>query len=237
MATVIIPDKICPHCGGNEWLTWKEGARIRYRCIIKNRESSKKQHLKHPDKYKKYRDKAKGNGTFYIKLRERNKKDAETLSNSYVKRLAASSLKKKYSEVTYEEIIKKREELIKYREYRKIPKKIRRKNTVNKSQSKGIKNLSDRYMKMCLINRSDIKSKSDITKDMIIRQRASILAYRKANHSNSYVKGCIQSAIKNSTGITIPFKEISKYKMEKYRYCLIKLRKMRELKKLLTTKN
>jgi len=196
MATVIIPDKICPHCGGNEWLTWKEGARIRYRCIIKNRESSKKQHLKHPDKYKKYRDKAKGNGTFYIKLRERNKKDAETLSNSYVKRLAASSLKKKYSEVTYEEIIKKREELIKYREYRKIPKKIRRKNTVNKSQSKGIKNLSD-----------------------------------------SYVKGCIQSAIKNSTGITIPFKEISKYKMEKYRYCLIKLRKMRELKKLLTTKN
>lgn len=53
MPTVIIPDKICPHCGGIEWIEILDGrnkiVKIQYRCVVKNRESVKKYRKGHKE--------------------------------------------------------------------------------------------------------------------------------------------------------------------------------------------
>jgi hypothetical protein len=54
MPTVIIPDKICSHCGGTKWIIEKEnrkyGLRTRYRCAIRASERYKRWTVNHPDK-------------------------------------------------------------------------------------------------------------------------------------------------------------------------------------------
>jgi hypothetical protein len=54
MPTVIIPDRICSHCGGTKWNIEKEkykyGIKIRYRCSVRANERNKRWQLNHPDK-------------------------------------------------------------------------------------------------------------------------------------------------------------------------------------------
>lgn len=63
MPTVIIPDKICPHCGGNKWrIEYRkkptkanpDNRAIRYRCSVQSDERSKKWSINHPEKKKEY---------------------------------------------------------------------------------------------------------------------------------------------------------------------------------------
>ena len=62
MPTIEIPDKICPHCGGNKWKVeiekLKYWTRTRYRCPVKAGERYKRWAVKNIDKYKSYGIKA-----------------------------------------------------------------------------------------------------------------------------------------------------------------------------------
>lgn len=55
MAKLIIPDKICPHCGGNEWCTniSKTTGNTTYTCNVKRKEAARKRNEKNPEAAKK----------------------------------------------------------------------------------------------------------------------------------------------------------------------------------------
>ena len=99
MAIEIIPDKICPHCGGIKWVIEKEkrkyGVRTRYRCAKKETERQKKCRDANPDKYnynyyKPYKPDRKGSGYYRTEskrkfYRERQQKEVNILSDRYVR--------------------------------------------------------------------------------------------------------------------------------------------------------
>lgn len=51
MATEIIPEKICPHCGGNEWYVSIRNGNKKYQCKIRNKELAKANPKKNIEKY------------------------------------------------------------------------------------------------------------------------------------------------------------------------------------------
>lgn len=240
MPKVVIPDKICPHCGGNEWFISypkrKDGTvRTKYSCLVRMYEAKERYNKKHSDELKILRRKG---GKYYKKTRERDNKYIKNLSDSYVKARAAASLGKKYKDVTLEEIQNKREEIIKIREYKKIPYKERRKQQYRQHHIKRRETLNDSYVKSVIRNtlrqKTDILPSSDeISNNDVIKTRASIKACRKQK-STSYIKTLIQNSIRNQTGETVSFDNISKNAVRKYRRCLRRIRYYRELNKLLT---
>ena len=96
MATIEIPDRICPHCGGIKWKTEyrKKPTKanpdkkvIRYRCVKKGNERSAKWQLNNPDKVKehsnRYKKERRANGYYKTpKERERSRLKAEIESGS-----------------------------------------------------------------------------------------------------------------------------------------------------------
>jgi hypothetical protein len=80
MPTIIIPDKICPHCGGNKWFKTEEKISnkhneikvyVRYRCLIRKYEIEKaiRDKIRHTEAFK---NKAKvRNSNWYNKNREK----------------------------------------------------------------------------------------------------------------------------------------------------------------------
>ena len=100
MATVIIPNKICSHGGGNRYIIEKvkrpsksnpDYIRIRYRCVVKSNERSSRWAANNPDKVKKYQ-KPKPEGYWRTpKMREhfrlKAKRESEQLTDSFVKNI------------------------------------------------------------------------------------------------------------------------------------------------------
>jgi hypothetical protein len=99
MPNIIIPDKICPHCGGNKYLIEKtkrpsksnpDYIRIRYRCVVQSDERSKRWKLNNPDKIKKYVQLPKPDGYWRTpEMKERYKlkynRESEQVTDNYVK--------------------------------------------------------------------------------------------------------------------------------------------------------
>lgn len=100
MATVIIPNKICPHCGGNRYIIEKEKRpsksnpdyiRTRYRCVVKSNERLSKWAANNPDRVKTYQ-KPKPDGYYRTpKMKERyrlkSKRESEQLTDNFVKNI------------------------------------------------------------------------------------------------------------------------------------------------------
>ena len=100
MPTVIIPNKICPHCGGNRYIIEKvkkprksnpDYVRTRYRCVVKSNERSYKWAANNPDKVKRYK-KPKPDGYWKTpKMKERyrlkSKRESEQLTDNFVKNI------------------------------------------------------------------------------------------------------------------------------------------------------
>ena len=133
MAKVIIPDKICSHCGGNEWYiinSKRDG--ISYHCVKKIHENYINYHKTHKIKskawqqkyysdnkerilayHKEYRHTPEGKAS----MRRSEKKEQTTLSNRYVKRLIYSAIYLQYKvriqmkNITQEQINKYRESI------------------------------------------------------------------------------------------------------------------------------
>jgi len=102
MPTIIIPDKICSHCGGNKWCFNEKGNR--YQCHIKVLENHKRHYNNNKEKEiqrnLEYKKKNKEKHTAYSKqyfesyrkteryknsLRIRGNKRSEELTDSYIK--------------------------------------------------------------------------------------------------------------------------------------------------------
>ena len=100
MPTVIIPDKVCSHCGGNRYIIEKEKkpsksnpdyTRTRYRCVVKSKERSYRWAANNPDRVKTYQ-KPKPDGYYRTpKMKERyrlkSKRESEQLTDNFVKNI------------------------------------------------------------------------------------------------------------------------------------------------------
>jgi len=85
MATVIIPGKVCKHCGGERWMEiyhmYKGERRKYYECAKKNNEYVKKWNEDHPGTVKKYHKSPKGKDS----LNKARKKERDTLTDNYIR--------------------------------------------------------------------------------------------------------------------------------------------------------
>lgn len=249
MPKVIIPDKICPHCGGNEWFyiirksTTKRKSHISYCCINKKREDSKI-----------YRERRKQKGIepyssyYYKKNKEklrnvdnvRKKEGRDNLSDWYIRSYIASKKGISSNNVTQEEIIYKRAQIEEYRKkYKGVAKEDRVKLYAKKWEENSRVYLSDAYIKRLIRQANKIKGikiyNKDISEDDVIKRRALAIANKRIT-IDSYIKKCIQSTIMKK-GDKVSFNDISKRKMHNYRKGLRMLRYYRELNRLLTIKN
>ena len=100
MPIIIIPDKICPHCGGNRYKIEKEKkpskskpdyTRTRYRCVVKSNERSYRWAANNPDRVKTYQ-KPKPDGYYRTpKMKERyrlkSKRESDQVTDNFVKNI------------------------------------------------------------------------------------------------------------------------------------------------------
>ena len=100
MATIDIPDKICPHCGGIRWTseykTLASGEKVlRYRCSVSAIERSNKWKARNPEATREHNitscRKRRANGYYKTpkeqeRSRLRAKKERDALNNNYVHR-------------------------------------------------------------------------------------------------------------------------------------------------------
>ena len=140
MPVVTIPNKICSHCGGIEWLTSKDKrikSGIAYICHVRKQEYHKKFKERHPDNAKvksiEYRNKVKHTEYYLTKTRERsrkwyekNKKEAKEYNRLYIKQLTDNYVKQliiartplTITDIPQELIDLKRKELILTRQFK-----------------------------------------------------------------------------------------------------------------------
>lgn len=230
MATIIIPDKICPHCGGNKW----------YKFRVKRKRKRKSEeyiyeydnyvcpcnYYRHKEYYKNYKENKE-------KRKKREKEYINILSENYIKTRIYQQIKKPFSDITNEEVEYKRCELIKKRDNRKL----KSSNKKRKDHKRSILFLSDSYMKELI--KQKYGRNIIITSYMILIKRAEVIAFRKyvkekRKSTPSSIRKIIQSGIMNS-GEKISFKNISRRTIIKYRKTLRTIRFYREYIKLLKT--
>lgn len=98
MATIIIPDKICSHCGGIKWrIEYRkkptksnpDNRTIRYRCSVQSDERSYKWVLNNPNKSKRYQ-KPKPDGYYRTpemkeRYRLKAKRESDQLADNFIK--------------------------------------------------------------------------------------------------------------------------------------------------------
>lgn len=136
MATIDIPDRICPHCGGTKWIVWQEKykgyIRNKKRCAKKAYDNTKKWLDNHPNKPKEYINKllAHRKEIGYYKTPEsreserlKKRKETDVLSNNYIYRiiLISPDMKSmKRSDIPQDLIDLKRKQLLLTRQLRKL---------------------------------------------------------------------------------------------------------------------
>jgi hypothetical protein len=135
MSTVVIPERICPHCGGNKWIIEKENrnyeTRNRYRCYFQSQERVKRWRINNPDKCKSYNLKhAKINNKIktesgYWKTDEYKKKqllryyhDRDQITDRFVKYKLAHDGQLSQSDIPQELVELKRKQLLLTRQIR-----------------------------------------------------------------------------------------------------------------------
>ena len=107
MPTLILPDKICPHCGGTKWITsfTKKGS-ITHTCVIKKKEYDKKWAVNAYEirkaQWKRRYDKVKNNEIVKQNTAQRAKKWAKENPEKVKASIKVTTLKykEKYNEVT-----------------------------------------------------------------------------------------------------------------------------------------
>lgn len=152
MARLIIPDRICSHCGGNEWYKLhREGRGVYFRCVVRVAESSSANYHKTVSKAK-----------------ESMKRRTDTLTDSYI----IPFIVKKYGipseKVTMEQINDQRAKVIAFRKrinsfesehpeynYKHLPienKKERERLCKRQARAKARITLSDTYIRHVIKN-------------------------------------------------------------------------------------
>jgi rRNA maturation protein Nop10 len=139
MATIDIPDKICPHCGGTKWKTEyrkkptkadPDKKLIRYRCAVKGKERLDRWSENNPDRWKNYPKRKKPEG--YYKTPERReqarlkaKKESDNLEDNFIYRMILTRHHKdelKRSDIPQKLIDLKRKQLLLTRQLKQLEK-------------------------------------------------------------------------------------------------------------------
>ena len=108
MPTVIIPDKICPHCGGNEWTSYidkitKSANNIRYRCAELGRERARAYGKANREKINK-RNRERGySRTYHQRHKEKNNKRIAAWRKTESGRISSRKHCKKYRQTHKEQ--------------------------------------------------------------------------------------------------------------------------------------
>jgi phage tail sheath gpL-like len=131
MSRVIIPDRICSHCGGTKWIIEKEnrkyGVITRYRCAIKASERYKRWEINNPDKVSHYSKQVNKRKTEsgYWKTEEYKKKqllkyykDRDQVTDRFVKHRLAHDGSLSQSDIPQELVELKRKQILLIRELR-----------------------------------------------------------------------------------------------------------------------
>lgn len=158
MPTVIIPEKICSHCGGNKYMMTKQKHNgkiyIKYQCLVKREEKRTIWRKSNPDKIKEQSKRA------YAKYYNTDKWKATNSAYIEKNREKINATNKLW-----------RDNSEKYRI------KVKRK------ADKMIRELSDQYIKLTLTRRSGI-AYSEVTPELIEIQRKSLKLQRELNLTN-----------------------------------------------------
>ena len=91
MATIDIPDKICPHCGGIRWYVYVNKGYTHHHCHVKRTNNYKKFAKDNPEKVKVYKRKA-------------DRKKSINLTNSYIKERIILGSNLKFKDVDLETV-------------------------------------------------------------------------------------------------------------------------------------
>jgi hypothetical protein len=131
MARVIIPEKICSHCGGTKWIIEVEErkywTRTRYRCAIRASERYKRWVVNHPDKVSHYGKEVNKRKTEsgYWKTEEYKKqqlvryyKDRDQITDRFVKHKLAHDGSLSQSDIPQDLIELKRKQILLIRKLR-----------------------------------------------------------------------------------------------------------------------
>lgn len=166
MPTIIIPDKICPHCGGNKWFQSFHKSRskykdedkifIRYMCATKVAEGINKWKTNNPEKIKAFKK------TYRDKDPERHKQ----LESSYKRRYYQKYTDKLKARVSNWQMANPER-----------AKEINKK-ALKKHNKKCIDNLSEKYLRTLLTNNTSLKY-SDINQELIELKRKSLKLKRQ----------------------------------------------------------
>ena len=163
MATLIIPDKICSHCGGNNWIVWdikrKDFISTNYRCVLKDKEAQKKWR---ENNYEKYR--------YSIKVsREKN-------IHKYLEK--EKILKRNY-------YLKNKDIFIKQAaEWQKNNIELSKKSA-RKCRMKSCVNLGDTYVKLMVCHHDKFIKYSDVTPELIELKRKQLILTRIIRNNES----------------------------------------------------
>jgi hypothetical protein len=163
MSTLIIPDKICSHCGGNNWRVWnikhKDFISTNYRCVLKDKEAQKKWR---ENNYEKYR--------YSIKVsREKN-------IHKYLEK--EKILKRNYYLKNKDFFIKQSAKWQKnnIESYKKSARKCRMRSCVN---------LEDTYIKLMVCHHDKFIKYSDVTPELIELKRKQLILTRIIRNNES----------------------------------------------------
>jgi hypothetical protein len=99
MPTIDIPDKICTHCGGTMWYTFKQGKYIKYYCFLKKEENLINFYKLNPEKRKVYKKKC-------------DRQKSVRLTNTYLKELIIQYTDLSFNDIPQELIEIKRKQLL-----------------------------------------------------------------------------------------------------------------------------
>lgn len=173
MPTVILPDKICPHCGGTRWYAvnnkhYNKLGELReytsYQCYARRRELENQDKLLNPQKY---RDKSKRSKDKVRHTEEYKSKNRERAISWYIKnREKAMAARKKY----YTENLEKCKECLK------------------KSSRLHVKKMGNSYLRELIVESTPGLSAKDIPIELVEIKRSQLTLTRQLKtqkHGNS----------------------------------------------------
>ena len=219
MPTVVIPDKICPHCEGTEWFqSYKNNGDIKYVCKQRQRENKKK--------YKKT-EKGKINNRKYHS--KKYKTDSEKLNDAYIKNTIHALFRCRKDKISYKDISP---EMITV--YRNL--------IIVNRKNKKLRKEREIKMKPRLQTKEEIQAKIDsgvFTPEMTNAEKNRISAMRsyykkrlnKLNSVQEYEEVAAITSSEENTELVNPFSgnlSILKEKIERFNEKSEKLEKLRD---------
>jgi hypothetical protein len=164
MPTIDIPDKICPHCGGITYKVQYQGKYTSHRCIVLEKETKKQYREANKEKLKEV---SKLNYYNSLRYKQTEQRRLEFLNKTY----STCSICKKTKDVS------------KFKKVSKCCLDKRCNSCISKARyTRTTRELRDTYVKMCIVQDSDLKH-GDVPQELIEIKRKQLLLIRKIKNN------------------------------------------------------